>query len=669
MIAGFFVIDLLTPGQLGQLISVERRRDVGIGRGQRDARRRRDRDLGDPRLRRRPRPRAWPRPRASAWSASSCSALAFAAVDRITPGSLGRDPHRRARGPCGRVGDRRVAARRRRDHRRRDLLMAAAGVLGPVAAPAGGAAPGPRRDVRLRDLRLRLRARDHRARDGAVRLVDRADRDGARHVRRRDGPRRAGWPRGSPTATRSPRSRAIEALVALLGGLSALGLFAAYAWLDLYEPAVRAGVRGRSARSSAPSCRCWRPSSPRCGARAPAGRSATLLAADYVGAFVVGLAFPLVILPALGQIQAALAFGAGQRGRRRRDPRRRCARSCPRARRLRARRRAGAAVVVVLGVAALPGAGLRGLRAPGALRRPDRAARALVVPGHRADRARAATTCACSSTATCSSPRSTSTATTRRSCTRRWPGPHERVLVLGGGDGLALREVLRYPGVRRAVEVDLDAEMLRLARDDHELRRLNGGALTTRAWRRSTADAFSWLREARRALRRRRRRPARPRHRGPGQALLGRDVRADRPPRARARRPGRRPVGLAVLRAARPTGRSSARCAPRACARRRTTSTCPRSATGASTSPRAGAAPRWLLDPPRDAALPRRGRAARGGRLPRRPPPRRRRARRRSTARGSSSTSAAGTGWSRPGEPGARRAPCRRSPTQPNPAA
>ena len=33
---------------------------------------------------------------------------------------------------------------------------------------------------------------------------------------------------------------AIEAAVALLGGLSALALFASYAWLDLYEPMVRA---------------------------------------------------------------------------------------------------------------------------------------------------------------------------------------------------------------------------------------------------------------------------------------------------------------------------------------------------------------------------------------------------------------------------------------------
>lgn len=30
MTAGFYVIDLLTPGKLGQLIGVERRRDVGI---------------------------------------------------------------------------------------------------------------------------------------------------------------------------------------------------------------------------------------------------------------------------------------------------------------------------------------------------------------------------------------------------------------------------------------------------------------------------------------------------------------------------------------------------------------------------------------------------------------------------------------------------------------
>src|SRR5437763_10977958 len=36
------------------------------------------------------------------------------------------------------------------------------------------------------------------------------------------------------------------------------------------------------------------------------------------------------------------------------------------------------------------------------------------------------------------------------------------VLILGGGDGLAVREVLRYPQVERIVPVDLDPEMTRL---------------------------------------------------------------------------------------------------------------------------------------------------------------------------------------------------------------
>ena len=52
----------------------------------------------------------------------------------------------------------------------------------------------------------------------------------------------------------------------------------------------------------------------------------------------------------------------------------------------------------------------------------------------------------------------------------------ERVLVLGGGDGLALREVLKYPGVRSVTLVDLDPGMIRAAREHPVLSRLNGGA-------------------------------------------------------------------------------------------------------------------------------------------------------------------------------------------------
>ncbi len=51
-----------------------------------------------------------------------------------------------------------------------------------------------------------------------------------------------------------------------------------------------------------------------------------------------------------------------------------------------------------------------------------------------------------------------------------------RVLILGGGDGLALREVLKYPDVREVMLVDIDPAMLRLASHDPVLRRLNHDA-------------------------------------------------------------------------------------------------------------------------------------------------------------------------------------------------
>lgn len=53
---------------------------------------------------------------------------------------------------------------------------------------------------------------------------------------------------------------------------------------------------------------------------------------------------------------------------------------------------------------------------------------------------------------------------------------HQRVLILGGGDGLALREVLDYPKVREVLLVDLDERMTELAATKPELVRLNEGA-------------------------------------------------------------------------------------------------------------------------------------------------------------------------------------------------
>ena len=54
----------------------------------------------------------------------------------------------------------------------------------------------------------------------------------------------------------------------------------------------------------------------------------------------------------------------------------------------------------------------------------------------------------------------------------------EKILILGGGDGLALREVLKYPQVRAVTLVDLDPMMTGLATSNPELIRMNGGSMT-----------------------------------------------------------------------------------------------------------------------------------------------------------------------------------------------
>lgn len=68
-----------------------------------------------------------------------------------------------------------------------------------------------------------------------------------------------------------------------------------------------------------------------------------------------------------------------------------------------------------------------------------------------------------------------------------------RVLVLGGGDGLAVREVLRYPQVTSITLVDLDPEMTRLFSTHPELLRLNHGSLRDPRVHVVNADAFTWL--------------------------------------------------------------------------------------------------------------------------------------------------------------------------------
>lgn len=68
------------------------------------------------------------------------------------------------------------------------------------------------------------------------------------------------------------------------------------------------------------------------------------------------------------------------------------------------------------------------------------------------------------------------------------------VLVLGGGDGLAARELLRQPSVQKIVQVELDPEVIALARTT--MREANGGALDNPRVAVVVDDAMTWLRRS-----------------------------------------------------------------------------------------------------------------------------------------------------------------------------
>jgi spermidine synthase len=67
------------------------------------------------------------------------------------------------------------------------------------------------------------------------------------------------------------------------------------------------------------------------------------------------------------------------------------------------------------------------------------------------------------------------------------------VLVLGGGDGLAVREILKYPAVESITLVDLDPEMTRLFSINPMLTKLNDRSLLNPKVHVINADAFVWL--------------------------------------------------------------------------------------------------------------------------------------------------------------------------------
>ncbi|MET9835574.1 polyamine aminopropyltransferase [Streptomyces sp. NPDC006385] len=295
---------------------------------------------------------------------------------------------------------------------------------------------------------------------------------------------------------------AIEAVLALVGGCSALALYAVFAWTGAWGGMWANGPRGLLVAFSLTIGLLIGAEVPllmeliqRIRRQDAGGAVADLFAADYVGALVGGLAFPFLLLPLLGQLTAALITGAvnavvggalvlglfrGDLTRRARwllvvanltvlgllasaavlvDDFERAARHAVYGRDVRVALHTELQEVVITG-------GTHGrpldLFLDGRLRVSGRDERryheALVHPA--------------------------------------MSGEHSRVLILGGGDGLAAREVLRHPGVHRVDVVEVDAGVVRLARRDPPLSELNGHAYDDSRVHVMTGDAFSRLRGA-----------------------------------------------------------------------------------------------------------------------------------------------------------------------------
>ncbi|PID46502.1 MAG: spermidine synthase [Proteobacteria bacterium] len=71
----------------------------------------------------------------------------------------------------------------------------------------------------------------------------------------------------------------------------------------------------------------------------------------------------------------------------------------------------------------------------------------------------------------------------------------ERALIIGGGDGLAARELLRYDSIKQIALVDLDPAVTHLGRDLDKLKTLNEHALTDPRVTVYNTDAWGWLAE------------------------------------------------------------------------------------------------------------------------------------------------------------------------------
>lgn len=290
----------------------------------------------------------------------------------------------------------------------------------------------------------------------------------------------------------------VELALALVGGLSVLGLYAAYAWLDLYTAGLVAAscVIGALVGAEIP---LLMEMLQRIRKQEAGSAVADLFAADYVGALLGGLAFPFLLLPVFGQIRGSLIVGVVNAV-------------------------AGLALVLiwfradlshlvksVLGAVTLLVAAVLVGSYVYADRFEATAQQALfaypIVWQRQTEYQKIVLTESVSPFGTRDT-RLFLNGDLQFSSVDEYryhealvhptlAGPRRDVLVVGGGDGLALREVLEYPDVESVTLVELDPAVIELARTEGRLTELNRHSFADPRVRVVTADAFSWLPTAR----------------------------------------------------------------------------------------------------------------------------------------------------------------------------
>ncbi|CAM3351629.1 polyamine aminopropyltransferase [Stackebrandtia soli] len=293
----------------------------------------------------------------------------------------------------------------------------------------------------------------------------------------------------------------IELALAFFGGLSVIVLYAAFAWLQIYTIAMvgMALLLGALIGAEIPLLMVMLQ---RIRRQAAGSAVADLFAADYIGGLLGGLAFPFLLLPLFGQLRGALIVGAVNAV-------------------------AGLALVFIVFRKDLGKRGRITLSVLSAL-----VALTLVggyVYSHRFE--------AAAQQALYADPIIYSEQTQYQRIvitdgvtpfdekdTRLYlngdlqfasvdeyryhealvhpamAGERSRVLILGGGDGLALREVLDYPDVESVTLVELDPAMTGLAATHPILSELNDHAFDDPRVTVVNDDAFGWLREERGAF-------------------------------------------------------------------------------------------------------------------------------------------------------------------------